>query len=119
MINNRMPVTAEKKTFAAICSVISIHLTLLISSCASTSQSDSAKVVIFQTGAGKSANEHQIRQTEAPDDPNSPLKIGIEEAILLAMENNQALIVERMNPQIQSTFEQEELAVFDPLLVLK
>ena len=32
------------------------------------------------------------------------------------MENNQSLIVERMNPQIQQTFEQEELAVFDPLL---
>jgi len=45
-----------------------------------------------------------------------PLKIGIHEAILLAMENNQSLIVERMNPEIQRTFEQEELAVFDPLI---
>jgi len=45
-----------------------------------------------------------------------PLKIGVQEAILLAMENNQSLIIERMNPQIQRTFEQEELAVFDPLL---
>ena len=45
-----------------------------------------------------------------------PLKIGIREAILLAMENNQSLIVERMNPEIQQTFEQEELAVFDPLI---
>jgi len=32
------------------------------------------------------------------------------------MENNQSLIVERMNPEIQRTFEQEELAVFDPLI---
>ena len=48
--------------------------------------------------------------------PEGPLQIGIQEAILLAMENNQSLIVERMNPQIQRTFEQEELAVFDPLL---
>jgi outer membrane protein len=45
-----------------------------------------------------------------------PLKIGIREAILLAMENNQSLIVERMNPEIQRTFEQEERAVFDPLI---
>jgi len=44
------------------------------------------------------------------------LTIGIHEAILMAMENNQALIVERMNPQIQRTFEREESAVFDPLL---
>jgi len=60
-----------------------------------------------------------------PDEPadvnnavaiKGPLKIGIHEAILLAMENNQSLIVERMNPEIQRTFEQEELAVFDPLI---
>jgi len=45
-----------------------------------------------------------------------PLKIDIHRAILLAMENNRSLIVERMNPQISGTFEKEELAVFDPLL---
>jgi len=48
--------------------------------------------------------------------PKGPLRIGVQEAILLAMENNQSLLIERMNPQIQRTFEQEELAVFDPLL---
>jgi outer membrane protein TolC len=32
------------------------------------------------------------------------------------MANNQSLIVERMNPQIGRTFEQEELAIFDPVL---
>ncbi|HUT30567.1 MAG TPA: TolC family protein [Sedimentisphaerales bacterium] len=48
--------------------------------------------------------------------PQGPLKIGIQEAIILAMENNQSLIVERMNPQISRTFEQEELSVFDPML---
>jgi len=56
----------------------------------------------------------------APTDVNNaaegPLKIGIHEAILLAMENNQSLIVERMNPEIQQTFEQEELAIFDPII---
>ncbi len=45
-----------------------------------------------------------------------PLKIGIQEAILLAVENNQGLVVERMNPQLSRTLEQEELAVFDPVL---
>jgi len=46
-----------------------------------------------------------------PEDAKGPMKIGINEAILLAMENNQSPIVERMNPEIQRTFEQEELAV--------
>src|SRR4030042_2775220 len=54
--------------------------------------------------------------TDANAAAESPLAIGIHEAILLAMENNQSLIVERMNPEIQQTFEQEELAVFDPLI---
>ena len=45
-----------------------------------------------------------------------PLKISIREAILMAMENNQSLAVERINPQISRTFENQELAVFDPLL---
>lgn len=47
---------------------------------------------------------------------NEPLKIGIQRAILLAMENNRSLVVERMNPEIIRTLEEEELAVFDPLL---
>lgn len=45
-----------------------------------------------------------------------PLKIDIQAAILLAMENNRSLAVERMNPQISRTFEKEELAAFDPVL---
>ncbi|HUU16315.1 MAG TPA: TolC family protein [Sedimentisphaerales bacterium] len=45
-----------------------------------------------------------------------PLEIGIQKAILLAMENNRSLVVERMNPEISRTFEEEELAIFDPLL---
>jgi outer membrane protein TolC len=45
-----------------------------------------------------------------------PLKIDIQAAILLAMENNRSLAVERMNPQVSRTFEKEELAVFDPAL---
>jgi len=45
-----------------------------------------------------------------------PLKIDIQKAILLAMENNRELIVEKMNPEINRTFEQEELSVFEPVL---
>jgi len=45
-----------------------------------------------------------------------PLRISIREAILLAMENNRSLVVERMNPDISRTFEKEELGVFEPVL---
>ncbi len=58
-------------------------------------------------------------------DPNStiateePLKINIEGAILMAMQNNRSLIVERMNPDIRQTLEQEELGIFEPVLGLE
>ena len=43
-----------------------------------------------------------------------PLRITIAEAILMTLENNRALVVERLNPSIQKTFEDQERAVFDP-----
>ena len=45
-----------------------------------------------------------------------PLKVDIERAIMLAMENNRSLVVQRMNPEIQRTFEEEERTTFDTLL---
>jgi outer membrane protein TolC len=45
-----------------------------------------------------------------------PLTLGIEEAILMAVQNNRALSAERLNPGLFETFEQESLAPFDPLL---
>ncbi len=43
-----------------------------------------------------------------------PLTITIEQAMLLALENNKSLMVQRLNPQIERTFEQQQLAAFDP-----
>ncbi len=66
------------------------------------------------------------KATPAPQDANAnvsgtaddegPLKIGIQDAVLMAMQNNQALLVQRMNPAIKKTFEQQEQAIFDPVL---
>ena len=43
-----------------------------------------------------------------------PLKITVKDAILIALENNRSLVVERLNPSIRQTFEDQERAVFDP-----
>ena len=43
-----------------------------------------------------------------------PLKITEKDAILIALENNRSLVVERLNPSIRQTFEDQERAVFDP-----
>ena len=48
--------------------------------------------------------------------PTGPLTITVEQAMLLALENNRSLMVQRLNPQIERTFEQQQLAAFDPAL---
>jgi outer membrane protein TolC len=45
-----------------------------------------------------------------------PLKVTITEAILLCLENNRSLVVQRLNPSIQQTFEDQERADFDPAI---
>ena len=46
--------------------------------------------------------------------PLEPVKISVTEAILTALANNQALVVEKLNTPITRTFEDQALAVFDP-----
>lgn len=45
-----------------------------------------------------------------------PLRVTITEAVLLCLENNRSLVVQRLDPAIQQTFEDQEYAVFDPVL---
>jgi len=120
MSSVKMPATFEK-TAAVLCSVILVAQSVLLNSCASAPPNERANNVVSASSAETAGNAQEAAHLEAPDANDtaaseSPVKIGIQEAILLAMENNRALIVERMNPQIQRTFEQEELAVFDPVL---
>ncbi|MBN2589084.1 MAG: TolC family protein [Sedimentisphaerales bacterium] len=53
---------------------------------------------------------------DSNEPPRNSMTINIEQAILLAMENNRSLIVQKMNPEIRSTYEQEERSVFDPVI---
>jgi outer membrane protein TolC len=73
-----------------------------------------AKTAVANTKLEPTEKKPADANNAAPSE--GPLKIGIREAILLAMENNRSLAVERMNPQIIRTFEQDEQAVFDPVL---
>ncbi|HUV09259.1 MAG TPA: TolC family protein [Spirochaetia bacterium] len=59
----------------------------------------------------------EIKMEKAPSvtiPSEGPIRITIRDAILLALENNRSLVVERMNPAIRQTFEDQERAVFDP-----
>ncbi len=48
--------------------------------------------------------------------PEGPVSLTLDEAVVRALQNNRSFRVERLAPGIQRTFEQEELARFDPLL---
>jgi len=48
--------------------------------------------------------------------PESPITVTVQNAILLALEHNRALKVEKFNPAIRRTGEDEERAAFDPIL---
>lgn len=45
-----------------------------------------------------------------------PLTLTIQEAVLMSLKNNRALMVERLNPTIQQTYEDQERAAFDPVV---
>ena len=92
-----MPMVVGNFT-SGFCGVVLVVRVLLLSACLSAAPEPGA------------ADANQATTAEGP------LKIDIQAAILLAMENNRSLAVERMNPQISRTFEKEELAVFDPVL---
>ncbi len=52
-----------------------------------------------------------------PETPTSgPLSVTVMDAILLALENNRALRVQRLEPALRRTFENQEDGAFDPVL---
>lgn len=56
-------------------------------------------------------------EAPAPGTPASgPLRVTVAEAILLCLEHNRELVVQRLTPEIQQTAEDVERAAFDPLL---
>lgn len=54
--------------------------------------------------------------TTRPAEEVGPLNVTVRQAILLALANNPGLAVERLNPAIQHTHEQQERSAFDPVV---
>jgi outer membrane protein len=66
-----------------------------------------------QTGEKKGTiNESSIDKVE----PNGPLSITITQAVMLSLENNKSLSIQKLNPEIKRMSEQQGLAAFDPVL---
>jgi outer membrane protein TolC len=48
--------------------------------------------------------------------PMGPISLTIEQAMLLALQHNQALVVERLTPSIARTVVEQQRAIFDPVM---
>ncbi len=99
---------------SAFCGVILIVAVILSSACLTFA--DELDLNDEQNEAKQAAPNLQSEPSGNESANANPLKIDIETAVLLAMEKNRSLIVERMNPEISRTFEEDELATFEPLL---
>jgi len=91
---------------------------VLPAGCAPRAQSDPA--AIFRQAAPEAprpeARPPARRAGQRPAPSDRPLELTVEEAVLRALENNRALAVQRHNPEIVQTFEDQERAFFDPTL---
>ena len=110
-----------KNSTTIFCGMILVVKAVLLSSCLSIDPEPYSDYIGPKT-EGDLPRYQQKLPVHKPVDANNatitkgPLEIGIQKAILLAMENNRSLVVERMKPEISRTFEKEEVAIFDPLL---
>ena len=64
----------------------------------------------LEAGKTQDLNSSPIVKIE----PNGPIDITINEAVLISLQKNKSLAVEKLSPQIKRTFEEQALAVFDP-----
>jgi outer membrane protein TolC len=97
-------------------------LSALILAAASVSLGAEKSDRMSPQGAGDTGKAAPIASAVKPEPeaastvPQAPLKVNISEAILMSLENNRALVVERLNPAIRQTFEDQEKAAFDPAI---
>ena len=80
----------------------------------------SSPAALSATGAAAQEKLPEAKPSQPPrviDIPaQGPLRISLAEAGLIALENNRSLVVERFNPAILKTYEDQELSLFDPTL---
>lgn len=69
-------------------------------------------ILVLLTGLVLACGSLAVSQTSPP--APTPLRLG--EAVLMALQNNRNLEVQRLEPRIRRTFEEEERAAFDPRL---
>ena len=99
-------------------SVVLISVCFLAASCQTVSLGPERPTGALSDAAAPAAEpaQKQPPAVAQPAPPAGPLEVGVQDSILLALENNQGLVLERLNPEITRTFENEQEAAFDPTL---
>ncbi len=65
----------------------------------------------------KAGHEPGVSDTPRLETPEEgPIQLTVTDAVIMALSNNRSLDVERLTPSIRATFEDQEAAVFDPVL---
>jgi outer membrane protein TolC len=72
-----------------------------------------------EAGAPKTPEQAAAETPAKPAQDAGPIKVNVHEAVLMAMEHNQALAVERLTPVITRTYEGQYRGAFDPVLSAK
>ena len=94
-------------------------ITLILNSC--TQIKNDEPPVLSQPDSTKLVEPDDDKEAQSvaeipPELKEGTLSITIEDAVLLALENNRALHIEKLNPAIQRTFEEQERAWFEPAI---
>ncbi len=71
-----------------------------------------SSVAVAETPSSTEIVPQNMKPVTLPEE--GPLIISLDDATLLALQNNPALLVEKLNPAIAQTIEDQEKAVFDP-----
>jgi len=102
--------------------LLAVLCALAASSCGSPQLGVQPDYVGPEIGGPKEAVQPEaapkpVEPAPAPEEakpPPEPISVGLTEAVLTALANNQALVVEKLNTPIIRTFEEQERAAFDP-----
>lgn len=91
---------------------------LATASCTLLPPAPAADVFIGPTSIPADEPQPASRPASAAHEPSAaePVAVTVDEAIVMALDRNRNLSVQRLDPSIVQTFEQEERAAFDPLL---
>ncbi|MBW2545216.1 MAG: TolC family protein [Deltaproteobacteria bacterium] len=114
--------TKKKTTQNLVTAFITVVGCIVLASCISMDNGSVEDHIGPRTVSSFSTNTE--RELTPPGDhkatptvkPEGPLTVTVQGAILMALENNRALKVEKLNPAILRTAEEEERSVFDPIL---